>query len=91
MKKLTKLQESGLRKIVKTLSEADDRTASYIQGELSKITFDSEYPIKLKIYSEGGDTKTLSLSDDSIPILIKWLKQVQSKSKYIQNARSEGQ
>jgi hypothetical protein len=54
--------------------------SSYYQGELDNLNTNSTYPISIKLTDgDGNSTKYINLNNESIPVLIEWLKQLPIK------------
>lgn len=74
------LVESGIEKIVKKVLKEESSFARYYQSELNRLTIDSEFLPTVKFTNGVGQgTKNLNLNNESIPIIIAWLKSIQKK------------
>lgn len=48
---------------------------NYYESQLKELNTKSEYPLSIKLFDgEGGNTKQLDLNEESIPVLIEFLK-----------------
>lgn len=74
------LVESGIEKIINKVLKEESSFARYYQGELNRLTIDSEFLPTVKFTNGNGQgTKNLNLNNESIPIIIAWLKSIQKK------------
>lgn len=74
------LVESSIEKIVKKVLKEESSFARYYQNQLNALKFDTETSPSIVISNGVGQaTKNLNLNNESIPILISWLKSIQKK------------
>lgn len=82
--KLTAKQERlkrAIQPLVESILREDGSGYNYYKSELNKIKIDSEYSPKLQINdgSTGAKTNWLSITRETLPVLIEWLQSIESQ------------
>lgn len=53
----------------------------YYKSELEKLNINPEYLPTIVIHSDSVKTKTLALNEESLPVIIEWLQELQNQIK----------